>query len=201
MMNSILAWRPDSWVDYFLLYLTPGVAMASFLLIKTVLEKPSDFAQSVMKMMGKEETWLDKLKEAAIFSFGIACALVGWPGFVVWFIKDKRDEAIRQKRDDKPNFTCLSEHLIAKVDPHDAEIASYVIDPLGSVPPLPFGHLNKAWGNFLAEMLGEEDEMWSFYVPVGAECGKYRRPASSDIRGYAKLRNGKILGEFITESD
>ena len=83
MMDSILSWRPDSWLDYLLLYLAPGASMTSYLLIKAALEKPSDFAKSLMKMMGREETWLDKLKEAAVFSFGIACALVGWPGFVV----------------------------------------------------------------------------------------------------------------------
>ena len=201
MMNSILAWRPDGWVDYFLLYLTPGVAMASFLLIKTVLEKPSDFAQSVMKMMGKEETWLDKLKEAAVFSFGIACALVGWPGFVVWFMKDKRDEAIRKKREDEPDFECAPEYLIAKVDPVDAEITSYVSDPLSTVPAVPFGHLNKAWGNFLSNMLDEEDELWSFHIPKGSKTGKYQRECKSEIRGFAKVQDGKILAEFIIESD
>ena len=201
MMDSILAWRPDGWVDYFLLYLIPGIAMASYLLIKTALEKPSDFAQSVMKMMGKEETWLDKLKEAAVFSFGIACVLVGWPGFLIWLMKDKRDEAIRQKREDEPDFTCLPEHLIAVVNPVDAEIASYIIDPLGCVPSLPFGHLNHGWANFLAEMTDERDEMWSFYIPKGSKCGKRRFAATSDIRGYARVRDGKVLGEFITESD
>jgi hypothetical protein len=201
MMNSILAWRPDSWFDYFLLYLTPGVAMTSFLLIKTVLEKPSEFAQSVMKMMGKEETWLDKLKEAAVFSFGIACALVGWPGFVVWSIKKKQDEAMRQKREDEPDFTCLAEYLIAAVNPIDAEIASYIVDPLSTVPTLPFGHLNQGWVNFLSNMTDDRDEMWSFSVSKGSKCGKRRFAATSDIRGYARVRDGKVLGEFITESD
>ena len=201
MMNSILASRPDGWVDYFLLYLIPGIAMASYLLIKTALEKPSDFAQSVMKMMGKEETWLDKLKEGAVFGFGIACVLVGWPGFLIWLMKDKRDDAIRQKREDEPDFTCLPEHLIAAVNPVDAEIASYIIDPLGCVPSLPFGYLNHGWANFLAEMTDERDEMWSFSVPKGSKCGKRRFAATSDIRGYARVRDGKVLGEFITESD
>ena len=201
MMDSILVWRSDAWVDYFLLYLAPGAAMASYLLIKTALEKPSDFAKNVMKLMGKEETWLDQLKEAAVFSFGIACVIVGWPGFVIWSIKKKQDEAMRQKREDEPDFTCLAEHLIAVVNPVDAEIASYIIDPLGGAPSLPFGHLNQGWVNLLAEMTDERDEMWSFYIPKGSKCGKRRFAATSDIRGYARVRNGKVLGEFITESD
>jgi hypothetical protein len=50
-------------------------------------------------------------------------------------------------------------------------------------------------------MTDDRDEMWAFYVPKGSECGKHRFAATSDIRGYARVRDGKVLGEFITESD
>ena len=201
MIDSALSWRPETWLDYLLIYLVPGLCMASYFLLKTLLEKPSDFAKSVMKIMGKDETWLDKLKEAGGFGIGIACVIVAWPGFVVWLIKDKRDDAIRQKGYNEPNFNCLPQYLIAQVNPIDAENASFVIDPLATVPALPFGHLNKGWVNFLANMTDDRDEMWSFFIPKGSECGKHRFAASSDIRGFARVRDGKVLGEFITESD
>jgi hypothetical protein len=201
MMDALLSWRPDTWLEYLITYLIPGALMAGYLLIKTWLEKPSDFAKSVMKMMNKEATFLDKLKEAGVYSLGISCVLIGWPGFVVWFFKAKQDEAHRQKRYAEPDFNCLPQHLITKVDPIDAETASYVIDPLRTVPPKPFGHLNSGWVNFLADMSDERDETWSFYVPKGDKCGKHGLAASSNITGYAKVRDGKILGEFITESD
>ena len=201
MIEVLAAWRPSTWVDYLILYIAPGASMVAYLLIKTLLEKPSDFAKSLVRIMGKEETWLDKIKEGLAFGLGMICVLVGWPGFLIWLVKDKIDEAARQKRYDEPDFNCLPEHLIAKVNPVEAEIDSYVVDPLGTVPPLPFGHLNKAWANFLADMSDDRDEMWSFFIPKGCKHGKYRITATSDIKGYARVRNGKVLGEFITESD
>ena len=201
MIQAIAAWRPNTWADYLILYMAPGASMVAYLLIKTLIEKPSDFAKSIVQIMGKEETWPDKIKEAVAFCFGMTCALIGWPGFLVWIAKDKFDEAARQKRYDEPDFDCLPEHLINKANPVEAEASSYVIDPLGTVPALPFGHLNKAWANFLADMLDERDELWSFFIPKGGKYGKYRITATSDIKGYARVRNGKVLGEFITESD
>lgn len=201
MIEALAAWRPSTWVDYLLLYMVPGASMIAYLLAKILLDTPSDFAKSLVRIMGKEETWLDKIKEAVAFSFGMTCVLVGWPGFLVRLVKDELDEAARQKRYDEPDFNCLHEDLINKANPIEAEASGYVIDPLGTVPALPFGHLNKAWANFLADMLDERDEMWSFFIPKGSKHGKYRITATSDIKGYARVRNGKVLGEFITESD
>jgi len=50
-------------------------------------------------------------------------------------------------------------------------------------------------------MLDEQDELWSFYIPMGSKVGKYQRMCRAEIRGYAQVRDGKILAEFITESD
>ena len=91
--------------------------------------------------------------------------------------------------------------MIAIVNPTDAEASSYVNDPLGTVPALPFGHLNQAWSNFLSNMLDPEDELWSFHIPKGSKCGMYGMDSSGDIAGYAKLRNGQIIEEFITENE
>lgn len=201
MLNSFLSWRPEIFLDYLLLYMAPGIFMGAYLLVKAFQDRPSDFAKGLMKVMGKEITLIDQLKECGVYSFALVCVLIGWPGFLIWFIKDKKGEVARQEWQEKPDFECAPEYLIAKVDPVDAEIASYVIDPLGTVPLLPFGHLNKGWVNFLAEMLEPDDEMWSFFIPKGSECGRHRFAASSDIRGYAKVRDNKILGEFIFESD
>ena len=200
-MDSLFSWRPETWLDYILLYVIPGAFMVSHLLVSTWLEKPSDFSKGLMKIMGKEETLLDRIKEAGVYVIALVSVLVGWPGFMIWFIREKRNDATQQKFYDAPDFNCLSEHLVAIVNPIDAEIASYIIDPLASVPTLPFGHLNKGWVNFLTDMTDDRDEMWSFYVPKGSKCGKHRFAATSDIRGYAKVRDGKVLGEFITESD
>lgn len=201
MIDSVLAWRPDTWIDYLLIYILPGVGMAAYYLINAWRERPSEFARGLMKVMGKETSVIDQIKEVLVYGIAISCVLVGWPGFVIYWFKHRKDEAANREWEARPDFESAPEYLVACVNPLDAETASYVIDPLGGVPPLPFGHLNKGWINFLAEMMDAEDEMWSFYIPKGSKTGRYQRPCSSDIRGYAKVRDGKVLGEFITECD
>ena len=50
-------------------------------------------------------------------------------------------------------------------------------------------------------MLDPEDELWSFHIPKGSKCGMFGKDSSGDISGYAKVRSGKILGEFLIEAD
>ena len=182
------------------IYTLPGLSYASFHLFKEYRNRPSQFATDLLRALGKEKSIVDRVLNVLVYAIAIICIAIGWPLFGIWAIFQSRKEAALEIERNKPDFDCAPEYLVAKVNPVDAEIASYVIDPLWTVPPLPFGHLNKGWGNFLADMTDDADEMWSFYIPQGSKCGKYHRTASSDIRGYAKVRSGEILGEFITES-
>lgn len=201
MMDALYSWRPDSWLDYLLVYLIPGLCMGIFFISKMFLNRPSEFGRNITKLLGKELSLKEQLQEIGLFILGFVCVVVGWPGFLIWYFKDKRDEVNRQEWQALPDFECAPQYLVKQVNPIDAEIASYVIDPLGKVPSLPFGHLNKGWVNFLADMTDDADEMWSFYIPQGSKTGKYQFECSSDIRGYARVSKGKILGEFIIECD
>jgi hypothetical protein len=183
------------------IYTLPGVSYALIHLAKEYLNRPSEFARGMLAAIGKKKSVSDHLINGFAFTIAFLCIAFGWTLFGIWAILQSRGKAALEIERNKPDFNCLPEHLITKVKPHDAEIASYVVDPLGTVPPLPFGHLNKGWGNFLAETLDPADEMWSFYIHKGGEYGKHRFAASSDIKGYAWVRNGEITGEFITESD
>lgn len=190
-----------SWYELLGIYTLPGIAYASFQLVKEYRNRPSQFARDLLSALGQKKSLVDRLLNILVYAIAVICIAFGWPLFGIWTIFQYRKEAALEIERNKPDIDCLPEHLVVKVDPHDAELASYVADPLGTVPPLPFGHLNQGWVNFLSEMLDPEDEMWSFFIPKGSECGKHRFAASSDIRGYARIRDGEILGEFITESD
>lgn len=190
-----------SLLQLFGLYALPGIGYLSFQLVREYRDCPSEFAKEILEAFRGKKTITDYLGDALVFSIAALSICFAWPAFFMWAYIESRREAVREIERNKPDFFCLSEHLIKKVDPVDAEITSYVIDPLGTVPLLPFGHLNKGWVYFLADMTDEGDEMWSFFIPKGSESGKYRHAATSDIRGFAKIRNGQILGEFITESD
>ena len=190
-----------SWLGLFALYASPGLLFLAYQLIKNRFDQSSQFARGLIAAMGKKKTFADYCADTLVGSIAVVAVAVGWPAFLVnAYFQSKRNAAWEIERN-KPDFNCAPEYLIAEVNPIDAEIASYVVDPLGCVPPLPFGHLNAGWVKFLSDMTDEADEMWSFLVPKGSEHGKYKFPATSDIRGYAKVRNGEILGEFITESD
>lgn len=190
-----------SWFELLAIYTSPGLSYALFHLLKEYRNRPSDFARGMLAAIGKKRSIADHFINILAYTIATFCIAFGWPAFGIWAIVKSRREASLEIERKKPDFTCLHEHLISKVNPTDAEIASYIIDPLGTVPPLPFGHLNHGWVSFLANMLELDDEMWSFHIPKGSECGKHRFAATSEIRGYAMVRNGEILGEFITERD
>ena len=190
-----------SWYQLLSIYTLPGVSYAAFHLAREFRNRPSEFARGMLAAIGKKKSITDHLLNILVYAIATFCITFGWPLFGIWAIFQSRKEAAREIERNKPDFNCLPEYLIAQVDPVDAEIASYVIDPLGTVPSLPFGHLNPGWVNFLADMTDDADEMWSFFIPKGSKCGKHRFAATSDIRGYARVRDGEILGEFITESD
>ena len=191
------------WYWWLCLYTSPGLAYATYHLFKEYRNRPSDFVKGMLEAIGqaKKKSVLDQLLEMFAYSIATVCIAVGWPGFFIWAkIKAKEDDA-REIERKKPQFICMPKYLVAKLDPQDAEASNYVNDPLGNIPALPFGHLNQAWGNFLYNMLDPEDELWSFHIPKGSKCGMFGMDSSGDISGYAKVRSGQILGEFITESD
>jgi hypothetical protein len=201
VIDFLFSWRPNTWSDYLFLYTSPGVALAAFLLVNAWRERPKEFARGLMRALGKETSPVDQLKEILFYCFSISCVLFAWPAFVIYYFKHLQDEKANKVWQALPNFDCAPEYLIAEINPVDAEITSYVIDPLGTVPALPFGHLNKGWVNFLTDMTDGADQMWSFYIPKGGKIGKYQFETTSETRGYAMVRGGKIVAEFITERD
>lgn len=190
-----------TWIQWLCIYFTPGLLYATFHLVKEYRNRPSQFARDMLRAFHQEKSLIDRLLNIMVNAITFLSIGLGWPLFGIWAIFQSRKEAAREVERNKPDFNCAPRFLIVNIDPLDAEIASYVIDPLNATPPLPFGHLNAAWGNFLASMLDPADELWSFHIPKGSECGKHCFAATSDIRGFAKVRGGEILGEFITESD
>jgi hypothetical protein len=191
------------WYWWLCLYTTPGLAYAAYHLLKQYRNRSSEFVREMLKTIRKpkRKSFADYFLEMIAYTMAIICVAIGWPAFFIWEKIKANEEAARELEEDEPQFICTPQHLVAKVDPTVAEASSYVNDPLGLVPALPFGHLNQAWGDFLSDMLDPEDELWSFHIPKKDNCGIYGMDSSGDISGYAKVRRGQVLGEFITESD
>jgi hypothetical protein len=198
--SSYTFWGLAWWV-WLGIYFLPGIFYVSYHLLKEYRDRPSEFARDLLAAMGRTRGIKDVLGDILVYTIASVLILSTWPAVAVWSFFKKRQDAAREIENSKPDFNCSSQYLISVVDPHDAEVVSYVIDPLGHVPSLPFGHLNKAWGTFLSEIMDPADELWSFHIPKGSKCGRHGLAASGDIRGFAHVRSGEILGEFITESD
>ena len=201
MLDSSLSFWGFAWWVWLIAYVLPGFFYVSYHLLKEYRDRPSQFARDMLSAIDRKRTLRNTLEDVLVYTIVSVCILGGWPAFAVWAFFKKRQDAALEIENNKPDFNCAPQYLISLVNPRDAEVASYVIDPLGYVPALPFGHLNKAWGAFLAEMIDPTDELWSFLVPKGSPCGRHDFPASGNIRGFAHVRSGQILGEFITESD
>ena len=73
----------------------------------------------------------------------------------------------------------------------DIEARERVIDPLGAVPELPFGHLHSAWKAFL-EGISPDDALWSF----SANWTRWGRKELRD--GYVIVRGDIIGAHFQT---
>lgn len=183
-----------------LLYMAPGALYMSYHLLKGLRERPSQFARNVINIVCQKRGFGDIAMGTLVYAIAVPCALIGWPILLIFSYRQYKSDAQQKIIDSKPSFDCAPEYLIAKVSIVQAENAHYVTDPLGKVPNVPFGHLHSGWKKFIAD-LSQSDELWSFDIPVGSKCGRYGILSTSQTRGYAKLRGGDIIGEWIFEGD
>jgi hypothetical protein len=187
-------------LQWFGIYTLPGLAYVIYNLIKLYRERNSQFVNDMLLAIHNKTSTQKRIEDSIAFGAAAICILVAWPGFIVWWLLQKREKSEALDDEDEDDFTCNMGNLVSEVTPIEAEVFNQVHDPLGQAPKLPFGHLNKAWGCLLAEMTEPADQLWSFFIPKGSDIGTYLI-ATSGVRGYAIVRKGKIVGELVVESD
>ena len=87
-------------------------------------------------------------------------------------------------------FICHFTDLVEAIEPVKAEATSFVKDPLGRVPNLPFGHLHLGWSHLLSQ-LEPTDTLWRFKSP--------KRGRQDACSGYAVVRQRQVIAEYIYE--
>lgn len=132
-----------------------------------------------------------------------------WPlsmAIVIYLLYEDRYIEPSVPDDPEDAFTCDRKHLVARLTPEAAESLSRIVDPLGRVPDVPFGHLNGGWRALLAAKQ-DGDELWSFEVP-GYLPGPQAPPSihlwsmpRGAKRGYALVADGKVKADFVCEWD
>ena len=187
-------------LQWFVIYTLPGLAYVTYNMIKLYRERNSQFVNDMLLAIHNKTSTQKRIEDSIAYGAASICILVAWPGFIVWWLLQKRDEPDSIDDEDENDFTCNMGNLVSEITPIEAEVFNHINDPLGKTPNLPFGHLNKAWSRLLAEMTEPADQLWSFFIPKDTHIGLYRS-VSGDVRGYAIVRKGRIVGELVVESD
>lgn len=160
------------------------------------------YAIDIQKVLKQQKTLGDRLLELIGVSLALSALICFWIFFLCWLIyKNKFQKNLNSDADNKFNST--KESLISIIDPETEEKNHMYTDPLGRVPAIPFGHLHQSWINFLSST-ETTDVIWSFEIKKGdAITTWYRKDkhlSTKIIKGFALVRAGKIVNEFIVES-
>jgi hypothetical protein len=125
----------------------------------------------------------------------LACVavVVGWPIAIFMKLKDMlgMDSYSGASADEQREFSVGRDDLQEKLSIEVIEARERVIDPLGAVPAVPFGHLHSAWKAFL-EGMGPDDALWSF-------SANWTRWGRKELReGYVIVRSDVVGAHFQT---
>ncbi len=157
----------------------------------------SKFVRDIQDAMNPERTKLSYRILSNYLAPVLAAVLVifVWPAVLYMKINDMRNKEVDEiyKKMEAKVFKVAKADLLEQKSVAQIESAEIVVDPLAAVPPLPFGHFNKRWVDFLAQML-PGDELWSFKSRWDADWGL--RP---EIRiGYTLVRDGAPEAYILT---
>ena len=162
-------------------------------------EPKSQFSSAIDEVLNGKKSWHYKLRESLVIPGTILLITVVWPLALWMVIKDRLDKKKRKpKKSPEELFAVKTNFLIEKLSIGQVEAREIYQDPLHATPQIPFGHLNSAWEKFKLT-IKDGDELWSFLVPKGELVGEHEMPSDFEMVGYALVRDGRILGEFVCE--
>lgn len=197
---------PETTLEWFLAYFAFGcICIPTIRLLVTLLvagERKSQWAKEAIALFTKKKALAERILDVFRWAAFIFVIVMLWPvaiGIALY------DLLVTKKRNstysDEPEFICKKESLLIRVEPSAIEASSFVIDPLGRVGQVPFGHLNAGWVNLLEQMQAN-DQLWSFktkgWSSDNPKAPKYLKPRGV-CAGYAVLRRKKIIAEFVCE--
>ena len=166
-------------------------------------ERPSQFAKDIDKAIHgerPERPWHYRLREKLVIPGAILLITVCWPIAIYMAIKDLIDKKMnRDKEEIEYPFIARPQYLLEECSRSQIEAENIYSDPLNGVSSLPFGHMNKAWVEFVNQ-LSSEGKLHRFKTPKDTPFGEYGELLEQAVEGYAITCNGQIVCEFINES-
>lgn len=186
-------------IQYFFWYVLLGIVIALYLYIFQY-QRPSAFAKKVYENLESKKPWHYTLREKLVIPGTMIFITTCWPIALYMILKDLIQKlTINKQKSDTYSFIARHEHVQEECSVADVEKQNIYFDPQNAVPKIPFGHMNKAWSNFIFKKL-PSDKLHKFIASRNSTCGEYSKSIENDVRGYVLIRNGKIIAEFIYES-
>ncbi len=191
-------------MQWLFIYAACGVLFTTVILIRNWQKDSSQsLVSDIRRIFAKNRAISDRILE--IIGNGLALTAVSslWIFLIFWLVYEKYYQKVSDEIDEQQRFNATKEFLICIIDPETEEKKHMIQDPLSRVPEVPFGHLHHAWIKFLANT-EPDDLIWSYEIGVGDMItpwySKQKRPSSKSIKGYACLRDGHVVNEFIYET-
>jgi hypothetical protein len=190
-LMSILAMH---WTVYLVVYLAIGVVVLCWLLVKhfrVSRDRSESLSSFLQAASGKEESHFRQFVRYRVVPVltGLT-AIIFWPIGVYMMVQEAINDRKQKAEDLAAIFVIKRADLLAPLSIDAIEQREQVVDPLGAVPDLPFGHLHGAWCKF-RDGLQAEDAIWYFACVWTGRWGKAVRRT-----GYVVLR-GKAIGPYF----
>ena len=128
-------------------------------------------------LRAREPGSLSGLRRPKDFALAIAVSVTLWPLGLVVLMSARRDEPLREPEPFSPNAADFLQELSLE----QVKARERVVDPLGAVPNLPFGHLHESWATFRDAL------------PANARLHAFRAKRRERF-GRAKVREGYVFG-------
>ena len=129
--------------------------------------------------------WKERLLESIVIPLTALFVVVVWPYALYKYLVILYMNFNPRPKSSDEEFSVDVAHLIEELSINEIESRERVYDPLGSVPDLPFGHLNSTWNTFLHKAEAY-DAIWSFEAHW-----KPRRGSTVHKVGYALVNQKK----------
>lgn len=153
------------------IYLAGGVVSLVVLYGTHFRERQENATNQLLESMRGPLSTKDMLLEKVIAP-AIACVLVvvAWPVALVCALKSKREARLEKQRREDAVFRVRSKDLLRHTSVPEVEAVTHILDPMGAVPNLPFGHLHGVWQALLNQR-PPGAELWTFSCDHTGEWG------------------------------
>ena len=186
------------WITVFFALGIPVLVATRWLVMAIERRRRTDFVNGMMDALEEQKpkpTVKTRVRDIAKFALLIPI----WPIAATAVIGDlfiRTERRLTIDRDDQSDFLAHGK-LTRKVTVIEAEGLETANDPRGERPSVPFGYLWASWREFL-KTKEPGAELWSYEKnsDISQTTHLFNRNYS---RGYAWVKNGKILHEFAAE--